>query len=40
MTKVTTKKKLAVLGNGFLAGIIVETYNKGLLYGKKSVPVP
>ena len=31
MTKVTTKKKLAVLGNGFLAGIIVETYNKGLL---------
>lgn len=31
MTKVTTKKKLAVLGNGFLAGIIVEAYNKGLL---------
>ena len=31
MTKVTTKKKLAVLGNGFLAGIIVETFNKGLL---------
>ena len=31
MTKATTKKKLAVLGNGFLAGIIVETYNKGLL---------
>ena len=24
MTKATTKKKLAVLGNGFLAGIIVE----------------
>ena len=24
-------KKLAVLGNGFLAGIIVEAYNKGLL---------
>ena len=23
--------KLAVLGNGFLAGIIVEAYNKGLL---------
>ena len=31
MTTVTTKKKLAVLGNGFLAGIIVEAYNKGLL---------
>ena len=31
MTKVTTKKKLAVLGNGFLAGIIGEAYNKGLL---------
>ena len=31
MTKVTTKKKLAVLGNGFLAGIIVGAYNKGLL---------
>ena len=31
MTKATTKKKLAVLGNGFLAGIIVEAYNKGLL---------
>lgn len=31
MTTVTTKKKLAILGNGFLAGIIVEAYNKGLL---------
>ena len=31
MTKVTTKKKLAVLGNGFLTGIIVEAYNKGLM---------
>lgn len=31
MSKVTTKKKLAILGNGFLAGIIVEAYNKGLL---------
>ena len=31
MTKATTKKKLAVLGNGFLAGIIVGAYNKGLL---------
>ena len=31
MTKAITKKKLAVLGNGFLAGIIVEAYNKGLL---------
>ncbi len=31
MTKVTEKKKLSILGNGFLAGIVVEAYNKGML---------
>lgn len=28
-----TKKKLAVLGNGYLAGIVAEAYNMGLLEG-------
>lgn len=30
-----TKKKLALLGNGYLSGIVVEAYNMGLLEGYK-----
>ena len=30
-----TKKKLALLGNGYLSGVVVEAYNMGLLEGYK-----
>ena len=33
-----TKKKLALLGNGYLSGIVVEAYNMGLLEGYKLLP--
>ena len=35
-----TKKKLALLGNGYLSGIVVEAYNMGLLEGYKTYRHP